>query len=78
MRSPIEPVKQRSKTHRIVTAILGAFLVLLAVAILLLVDRSMIVGAVVAALAVGSLGIDACVSAARDRPSLLERIGPLP
>ena len=71
-------MKQRSKTSRIVTALFGAFLVLLAVAILVSVDRSMIVGSVVAASAIGLLGVDACISAVRDKPSLLQRIGPLP
>jgi len=61
-----------------VTAVFGAFLILLAVVILLSVDQSMIVGAVVAALVIGLLGVDACVSAARDKASLLQRIGPLP
>ena len=78
MRSPIDPVKQRSKTARVVTAVFGAFLILLALAILLLVDRSMIVGGIVAALVLGFLGVDACVSAVRDRPALVQRIGPLP
>jgi hypothetical protein len=78
MRNPIDPVKQRSRTPRVVTALFGVFLILLAVAILLLVDRSMIVGGVVAALALGFLGVDACVSAARDKPALVQRIGPLP
>ena len=70
--------KPRSRTQRLVTAVFGVFFVLLAVAIPLSVDRSMLVGAAVAALAVGILGVDACVSALRNRRSLLERIGPLP
>ena len=78
MRDPIDSVKQKSRTPRVVTALFGVFLILLAVAILLLVDRSMIVGGVVAALAVGLLGVDACVSSVRDKPALVQRIGPLP
>jgi len=78
MTNPVDRDKQRSKTPRIVTAVFGAFLILLAVVILLSVDQSMIVGAVVAALVIGLLGVDACVSAARDKASLLQRIGPLP
>ena len=70
--------EQKQKTPRILTASLGAFFVLLAFAIVLLVDQSMLVGAIVAALVIGLLGVDACISAARDRPSLLQRIGPLP
>jgi len=70
--------EQEQKTPRIVTALLGALFVLLAFAIVLLVDQSMLVGAIVAALVIGLLGVDACISSARDRPSLLQRIGPLP
>ena len=70
--------EQKQKTPRILTALLGAFFVLLAFAIVLLVDQSMLVGAIVAALVIGLLGVDACISAALDRPSLLQRIGPLP
>lgn len=68
----------RSHSNRVVTAVFGAFFVALAVAILVMVDRSMIVGAVIAALIVGGLGVDALVSAARNRRSLMSRIGPLP
>ena len=78
MRNPIDPGKQKSRTRRVVTALFGVFLILLAVAVLLLVDRSMIVGGVVAALALGLLGVDACLSAARDKPAFVQRIGPLP
>jgi hypothetical protein len=61
-----------------VTAAFGVFFVLLAIGIVLSVDGSMFVGAAVAALVVGLLGVDACVSAIRGKRSLLERIGPLP
>ncbi len=70
--------RQSSSTARIVTAVFGVCLIVLAIVILLSVDGPMFVGAVVAALAVGLLGADACVSAARNKRSLLERIGPLP
>jgi hypothetical protein len=78
MTDPVDRDKQGAKTPRVVTAVFGAFLILLAIGILLWVEQSMIVGAVIAASAVGWLGVDACVSAARNKPSLLERIGPLP
>ena len=68
----------RSKTGRMVTAVFGVFLVGLAVVIWLSADNPISVGAVVAALAVGLLGVDACLSAVRNKRSLLERIGPLP
>ena len=69
---------QRSKAVRLVTALFGVFFIGMAVAIVLSFDRSMPLGAIVAALALAALGVDACVSAARNRRSLLERIGPLP
>jgi hypothetical protein len=69
---------QRSKTARIVTAVFGVFFILLAIGILLAVEEPIGVGALLAALVVGLLGVDACVSAARNRRSLVERIGPLP
>jgi len=78
MRKPVDPVKQRSRTPRVVTALFGVFLIVLAGAILLFVDRSMLFGGVVAALVLGLLGVDACVGAARDKPALVQRIGPLP
>jgi len=78
MTNPVDREKQRWKTPRIVAAGFGAFLIVLAIVILLSVDQSMIVGAVVVALVIGLLGVDACVGAVRDKPSLLQRIGPLP
>jgi uncharacterized membrane protein YczE len=69
---------QRSKTARIVTAVFGVFLIVLAIGILLAVEEPIGVGALLAALVVGLLGVDACVSAARNKRSLVERIGPLP
>lgn len=70
--------RQRSLTQRTVTALFGLFFVVLAIGIVLSVDGPMSFGALVAALAVGALGIDACLSAIRGTRSLLERIGPLP
>jgi hypothetical protein len=58
--------------------VFGVFLILLAIGIVLSVDGPMYVGAVVAASAIGLLGVDACVNAVRSEQSLLERIGPLP
>jgi hypothetical protein len=69
---------QRSKTARIVTAVFGVFLIVLAIGILLAVEEPIGVGALLPALVVGLLGVDACVSAARNKRSLVERIGPLP
>jgi hypothetical protein len=78
MTNPIDRDVQRSKAGRIVTAVFGVFLIVLAIVILLSVEESMGVGALVASLVVGLLGVDACVSAARNKRSLVERIGPLP
>jgi len=78
MTNPVDREKQRWKAPRVVTAAFGACLVVLAIVILLSVDQSMLVGAIVAALVIGLLGVDACISALRDKPSLLHRIGPLP
>jgi len=73
-----ESGETRTTTQRSVTAVFGVFFILLAIGILVSADSSMLVGAVIAALAVGLLGIDACVSAYRGKRSLAERIGPLP
>ena len=78
MANSVDRDKQRSKSGRLVTAVFGVFLVALAIVILVSVDGSMSFGAIAAALVVGLLGVDACVSAALNKRSLLERIGPLP
>ncbi|PSR17954.1 hypothetical protein C8255_09915 [filamentous cyanobacterium CCP3] len=68
----------RSRSYRWVTAIVGLVFVVLAIAILFTADRQNRIGAYGAAFIVGGLGIDAVVSAARNRLSLMARIGPLP
>ena len=65
-----------SSNYKIVTAVFGLFFVVLAVAIVVVSDRT--VGLLLAAAVVSVLGIDAIVSALRNKPSLLSRIGPLP
>ena len=67
-----------SKTYRWVTAMVGLLFAGIAVVIIYTADSSNRVGAYGAALAIGGLGLDAMISAARDRTSLLSRIGPLP
>jgi len=64
--------------HRIVTAIFGAFFVAVALLILAAAWESTPIEASIAALVLGFLGADALISAARDKRSLLSRIGPLP
>jgi hypothetical protein len=63
---------------RIVTGCMGALFVALAIAIIAVVDRPIGMGALVAAIVIGLLGIDALISAVRAKRSLLSRIGPLP
>lgn len=68
----------QSRTYRWVTASMGLLFVGLAVAILYTADSRHRLGAYGAALIVGGLGVEAVVSAARNRLSILARIGPLP
>ena len=63
---------------RIVTGCMGALFVALAIAIIVVVDRPLGLGALVAAMVTGLLGIDALIAAVRGKRSLLSRIGPLP
>jgi hypothetical protein len=67
-----------SQGSRIVTGCMGASFVALAIAIIAVVDRPIGLGALVAAIVIGLLGIDALISAVRAKRSLLSRIGPLP
>ena len=70
--------QDESNGSRIVAGCMGALFVALAFAIIGLADRPLGPGALVAALVVGWLGIDALVNAVRNKRSLLSRIGPLP
>ena len=63
---------------RIVTGCMGTLFVGLAIAIIVVVDRPIGLGALAAAMMIGSLGIDALIAAVRAKRSLLSRIGPLP
>jgi hypothetical protein len=56
----------------------GLLFIVLAIAILATADGDRKLGATLAAVVVGGLGVDAMVSAARNRLSILARIGPLP
>ena len=75
---PDDREKHTASSGRVATAAFGVCLVIVAIVILVSVDRPIGVGALVAALVVGGLGVDACVSAVRNTRSMLERIGPLP
>jgi uncharacterized membrane protein YdcZ (DUF606 family) len=67
-----------SNGSRVVGGCMGALFVALAIAIIGFADRPLGAGALVAALVVGLLGVDALVNAVRSKRSLLSRIGPLP
>ncbi|HEY8586760.1 MAG TPA: hypothetical protein VIL60_08560 [Rhodanobacter sp.] len=66
----------RSTTFRVVTGAFGLLFVAIGLVILVVAERSL--GAGVAALVVGGLGVEALAAAIHNRRSLLERIGPLP
>ncbi len=78
MEKPELPRGMRSRSYRWVTATVGLVFVMLAIAILATADGDRKLGATLAAVVVGGLGVDAMVSAVRDRLSILARIGPLP
>ena len=63
---------------RVAAAVIGAFFVGIALAILASFMHDLSVGPVLAAVVIGGLGIEALLSAARKRRCLLSRIGPLP
>lgn len=67
-----------SRGHRTVTTLFGFFLIVMAIATLLVADASTRLGSIVVAAVLAVLGVDAVISAARDTRSLVSRIGPLP
>lgn len=66
----------QSNTYRAVTFAFGVVFTVVAFIILVLSEVSL--GSVTAAVLVGGLGVDAIVSALRNKQSLMARIGPLP
>jgi small basic protein len=64
--------------ERVAAALIGAFFVGIALAILASFVHELSVGPVLAAVVIGGLGIEALISAVRKRRCLLSRIGPLP
>ena len=66
----------RSKSYRYITAAFGVLFTVIAIAIIVVSDRS--TGPLLAAIVVGLLGVDGIASAWRNKSSLLSRIGPLP
>jgi hypothetical protein len=72
------PTDAPGRPARRVTTAFGVLFIGLAVAIVALPSIEMSVGPIALAVLLGVLGVDALLSAARDRRSLLSRIGPLP
>lgn len=72
------PTNNGKRSGRWITAAFGLLFVGIAMAILLSSSSDNRTGAIAAAAVIGVLGIDALISAARNRRSLLSRIGPLP
>jgi hypothetical protein len=78
MAEPAAGRKVASKVERVFNTVLGLLLVAVAVWILVVTSPSPSIGAVIASLVAGGLGVDGLVSAIRSRPSLLSRLGPMP
>jgi hypothetical protein len=74
----MKPEKTRNAPERIAAAIIGTLFTGIAVAILVYSAHDLSVGAVVASVVIGALGIEALFSAARNRRCLISRIGPMP
>jgi len=72
------PQEDQGARDRVAAAVIGAFFVGIALAILASFMHDLSVGPVLAAVVIGGLGIEALLSAARKRRCLLSRIGPLP
>lgn len=72
------PSKDQVTRERGAAFVIGVFFVGVAVAILVTSRNDLSVGAVLAAVVIGGLGIEAVLSAVRNRRCLLSRIGPLP
>lgn len=72
------PPATPGRPARWVTAAFGVLFIGLAVAIVAWPSIETSIGPITIAVLLGGLGVDAVHSAARDRRSLLSRIGPLP
>ena len=77
---PMEDTERRrtkeSTAYRLVTAAGGVVFIGASIAIVIVSEIT--IGPAAASVAIGMLGVDAVVSAYRNRPSLLSRVGPLP
>jgi hypothetical protein len=72
------PREDQGTRDRVAAAVIGAFFVGIALAILASFVHDLSVGPVLAAAVIGGIGVEALLSAARNRRCLLSRIGPLP
>ena len=72
------PTEAPTNAERWVTAIVGLLFVGIAIAIVGLLAADLSFGTLALAAVIGGLGIDAILSAARKRRSIVSRIGPLP
>jgi hypothetical protein len=78
MNDDANTAKGEGTRERVAAVLIGALFVGIALAILVSFMHDLSVGPVLAALVIGGLGIEALLSAARNRRCLLSRIGPLP
>ena len=74
----MKPEKTQSAPERIAAAVIGTLFTGIAVAIVVYSAHDLSVGALVASVVIGALGIEALVSAMRNRRCLISRIGPMP
>jgi hypothetical protein len=72
------PTKDQGTRERIAAAVIGALFVAIALAIVVTSVHDLSAGPLLTAIVIGSLGVEALFSAARNRRCLLSRIGPLP
>ncbi len=70
--------KDQGMRERVAAVLVGALFVAIAIVILASFMHDLSVGPVLAAVVIGGLGIEALLSAVRNRRCLLSRIGPLP
>jgi hypothetical protein len=78
MSDDANPAKREGSGERVAAVLIGALFVGISLAILAAFMHDLSVGPVLAAVVIGGLGIEALLSAARNRRCLLSRIGPLP
>ena len=76
MKKSEQAFSKPSTGHRLITAAFGAFFTVVAIILYFVSERT--IGPLLAALVLGFVGVNAIVSAYRNKPSLLSRIGPLP